>query len=124
MSTLTALQRLALPISILGLLLAPLTANAAVVPSRIHLGLTPFVRGLSSPLLVTHAGDGSGRLFVVEQTGSVRIIDRTGTLVPASFIDLSRSVSGGGEQGLLGLAFHPGFGPVAYSCHHLRQLLE
>jgi glucose/arabinose dehydrogenase len=64
--------------------------------------------GLSSPLLVTHAGDGSDRLFVVEQTGKVRIV-KGGSLLSASFIDISRSVSDGGEQGLLGLAFHPSY---------------
>jgi glucose/arabinose dehydrogenase len=57
---------------------------------------------------VTHAGDESGRLFVVEQTGKVRII-KDGSLVSSPFIDLSRSVSRGGEQGLLGLAFHPSY---------------
>jgi glucose/arabinose dehydrogenase len=88
------------------MLLVPISASAAVVPSRIHLDLTPVVSGLSSPLLVTHAGDGSGRLFVVEQTGRIRIV-KNGSLVSAPFIDLSRSVSDGGEQGLLGLAFHP-----------------
>ena len=89
-----------------GTLLIPGIATAAVVPSRIHLGLTQVASGLSSPLLVTNAGDGSRRLFVVEQTGEVRIV-KDGTLLAAPFIDLSRSVSRGGEQGLLGLAFHP-----------------
>jgi glucose/arabinose dehydrogenase len=91
-----------------GALLIPGIASAAVVPSRINIGLTVVASGLSSPLLVTHAGDGSRRLFVVEKTGKVRIV-KDGTLVPAPFIDLSRSVAGGGEQGLLGLAFHPGY---------------
>jgi glucose/arabinose dehydrogenase len=92
----------------LAALVLPASASAAVVPSRIHLGLRAVVSGLSSPLLVTHAGDGSGRLFVVEKTGKVRIV-KNGSLVAAPFIDLSRSVSGGGEQGLLGLAFHPSY---------------
>ena len=83
-------------------------ASAAVVPSRIHLGLTDVVSGLSSPLAVTNATDGSGRLFVLEQTGAVRIV-KDGTLVPTPFINLSPFVSGGGEQGLLGLAFHPSY---------------
>jgi hypothetical protein len=91
-----------------GALLVPGMATAAVVPSRIHLGLTAVANGLSSPLLVTNAGDGSKRLFIVEQTGGVRIV-KDGTLLAAPFIDLSRSVSHGGEQGLLGLAFHPSY---------------
>ena len=101
-------RRLILALTLAGVLLAPLAANAAIVPSRIHLRLDEIASGLSSPLLVTHAGDDSGRLFVVEQTGKVRII-KDGALVSAAFIDLSRSVSGGGEQGLLGLAFHPSY---------------
>jgi glucose/arabinose dehydrogenase len=101
--------RLLLSALLAGVLVGPSATTAAVVPSRIHLGLEPVASGLSAPLLVTHAGDGSGRLFVVEQTGKVRIVDRAGDLLPAPFIDLSRSVSGGGEQGLLGLAFHPSY---------------
>ncbi len=102
-------SRLLLSALLASVLVAPSATTAAVVPSRIHLGLEPVAAGLSAPLLVTHADDGSGRLFVVEQTGKVRIVDGAGDLVPAPFIDLSRSVSGGGEQGLLGLAFHPSY---------------
>ncbi len=101
-------HRLGLVALLVGTLLVPIQANAAVVPSRIHLGLDSVASGLSAPLLVTHAGDGSGRIFVVEQTGKIRIV-KDGTLVAAPFIDVSRSVSRGGEQGLLGLAFHPGY---------------
>ena len=89
-------------------MLTPVSMSAAVVPSRIHLGLALVAGGLSSPLLVTNAGDGSGRLFVVEKTGKVRVI-KNGSLLTTPFIDLSRSVSNGGEQGVLGLAFHPSY---------------
>jgi glucose/arabinose dehydrogenase len=108
MATRPAPLRIGLAAILVGALLAPIAASAAVVPSRIHLELDQVATGLSSPLLVTHAGDDSGRLFVVEQTGKVRII-KGGDLLPTPFIDLSRSVSRGGEQGLLGLAFHPGY---------------
>jgi glucose/arabinose dehydrogenase len=83
-------------------------AASAVSPSRIQLGLSQVASGLSQPLLVTNAGDGSGRLFVVEQTGRIRIVE-AGEVLPAPFLDLSAAISGGGEQGLLGLAFHPNF---------------
>ena len=89
-------------------LLGPTPSAAAVAPSRIHLGLSQVATGFSHPLLVTHAGDGSGRLFVVEQTGKIRIV-KDGSVVADSFLDLSVSVSSGGEQGLLGLAFHPNY---------------
>jgi len=59
------------------------------------------------PVFVTHAGDGSGRLFIVEQDGAIRIIDDNGTTLPVPFIDIDPRVLSGGEQGLLGLAFHP-----------------
>ena len=64
--------------------------------------------GSSDPLAVTHAGDGSGRLFVAEQGGRIRIV-RDGTLVDEPFLDISERISAGGERGLLGLAFHPDF---------------
>ena len=82
-------------------------AVTAFDPTQVDLGLTLVKSGLSSPVLVTHAGDGSGRRFVVEQGGKVRIITAGGTLLSAPFIDVTSLVSKGGEQGLLGLAFHP-----------------
>ncbi len=70
--------------------------------------LLPIItRGLQSPLFLTHAGDGSGQLFVVEQPGTVHIIDH-GVLQEAPFLDVRDRVwTKGDEQGLLGLAFHP-----------------
>ena len=62
--------------------------------------------GLSSPVAVRNPGDGSDRLFVVEQGGAIRIIDN-GDLVSTPFLDISGRVSASGERGLLGLAFHP-----------------
>jgi glucose/arabinose dehydrogenase len=64
------------------------------------------VIGLESPVYVTHAGDGSGRLFVVEQTGVILII-RAGRLLPRPFLDIRGRVIAGGEMGLLSVAFHP-----------------
>jgi glucose/arabinose dehydrogenase len=57
---------------------------------------------------VTHAGDGSGRLFVLEQPGSIRIV-QNGSLLDQPFLDVSARVLSGGERGLLGLAFHPDY---------------
>jgi glucose/arabinose dehydrogenase len=72
------------------------------------IGLEPVAEGLANPLFATHAGDGSGRLFVVEQAGTVRVI-RDGRLLPEPFLDLRARVASGGERGLLGLAFAPTF---------------
>jgi glucose/arabinose dehydrogenase len=73
------------------------------------ISLTRVAGGFAQPVTITHAGDGSGRLFVVEQGGRIRII-RNGAVAPTPFLDISNLVTpAGGEQGLLGLAFPPGF---------------
>ena len=64
--------------------------------------------GLENPLFLTHAGDGSARLFVVEQPGRIRVLEGH-TLLPAPFLDITKQVLSGGERGLLGLAFHPDY---------------
>ena len=78
--------------------------EAAVAPIR----LVPVTGGLDTPLFLTSARDGSGRLFALERSGRVRIVEG-GKLVARPFLDLSGRVLAGGEQGLLGLAFHPGY---------------
>ncbi|MDQ3804392.1 MAG: PQQ-dependent sugar dehydrogenase [Acidobacteriota bacterium] len=75
--------------------------------------LAPHVGGLAQPVGVTHAGDGSGRLFIIEQGGRVRIF-KNGALLATPFLDISNRISSGGEQGLLGLAFPPGFASKGY----------
>lgn len=65
------------------------------------------VSGLTNPLHLT-APPGDDRLFVVEKPGRVRIVEG-GQLRPTPFLDLGDQVSSGGEQGLLGLAFHPDY---------------
>lgn len=69
-----------------------------------------------SPVGLTHAGDGSGRLFVVEQRGQVRIVMDDGSLLPDPFLDLGAKLvperNNFDERGLLGLAFHPDYGTV------------
>ncbi len=82
-----------------------LTANAQ---SEITITLDPLVNGLISPVALTHAGDGTGRLFVLEQPGRIRIL-RHGNLLAAPYLDITSLVSYGGEKGLLGLAFHPNY---------------
>jgi glucose/arabinose dehydrogenase len=66
------------------------------------------VDGLSSPVDVTSARDGSGRLFVVEQEGRIRIV-KDGKSAATPFLDITDRIASGGERGLLGLAFHPNF---------------
>jgi glucose/arabinose dehydrogenase len=83
-------------------------AASPVDPAAVVVRFHRVASGLTKPLFVTHAGDGSDRLFIVEQGGKIRILEN-GALLPAPFLDLSGSVSTGGEQGLLGLAFHPSY---------------
>jgi glucose/arabinose dehydrogenase len=98
------------------LIAASSTGAAAQDPLR----LEPVVQGLEQPVFMTHAGDGSERLFVVEQAGRILIVD-AGELLAEPFLDISNDVSSGGERGMLGLAFHPEFaGNGRYFVHYTR----
>ena len=88
--------------------------TAAVTPSSYsvgHLAVT-LLRvpntTYTKPVAIVNAGDGSNRLFIVEQGGRIKIIDG-GVLVSTPFLDIHTKVSTGTEQGLLGLAFHPSY---------------
>jgi glucose/arabinose dehydrogenase len=71
--------------------------------------VTRIASGLVQPVHIGHAGDGSGRLFVVERQGVIRIV-RNGAVLPDPFLDIRALVrSSGGEQGLLSVAFPPDF---------------
>jgi glucose/arabinose dehydrogenase len=76
--------------------------------SSLDVRLKRVARGLSSPLQITHAADGSKRLFVAEQDGLIRVI-RKGVLRRTPFLDITGLTEASGEQGLLGLAFHPDY---------------
>jgi glucose/arabinose dehydrogenase len=74
-------------------------------------GLRTIATGLTAPVALTTPGDASGRLFVTDQSGLIRVLNADGTLRPEPFLDVrSRMVNlmpGFDERGLLGLAFHP-----------------
>jgi glucose/arabinose dehydrogenase len=76
-------------------------------------GLQLVAEGLTSPVTMADPGDGSGRLFLVDQIGLIRVLMPDGTLSATPFLDLrSRMVPlmpGFDERGLLGLAFHPNY---------------
>ena len=101
-----------------GLLPAQVMASSAVrltdgggflsAPSTSTIKLTPIASGLENPVLITSAHDGTGRLFIVQQTGAIRVFD-SGSVLAGNLLNLSGSISHGDEQGLLGLAFHPNF---------------
>jgi glucose/arabinose dehydrogenase len=72
------------------------------------LALSDFVTGFSGPTGLEVPGDSTGRIFIVEQGGTIRIVQNS-TLLTGNFLNLTSKVESGGEKGLLGLAFHPNF---------------
>ncbi len=86
-----------------------LPPNAPVVLDPSKIVFQEVVSGLNNPVFITHAGDGSGRLFIIERSGRIRIL-KNGALLVTPFLNISSFVkSTSGEQGLLGLAFHPSY---------------
>jgi glucose/arabinose dehydrogenase len=84
------------------------TAPAAPAADQ-PVNLKLITNDLKQPVFATHAGDDSGRLFVVEKGGTIAIV-RDGQRAPKPFLDVTSLVtSRGSEQGLLGLAFHPDY---------------
>lgn len=81
------------------------SAQAAPSPA-ITIQAQPFLNGIESPTAFTD--DGSGRLFITEQTGRIRIAVN-GQLRKEPFLDISNEVKSGGERGLLCVVFHPKF---------------
>jgi len=77
-------------------------------PPTLQVELVPVASGFSNPLDIQQAGDGSGRIFVVEQGGKIRII-QNGGILGTPYLDVSSLIVSGGETGLLGLAFHPSY---------------
>ncbi|TNE87644.1 MAG: glucose dehydrogenase [Deltaproteobacteria bacterium] len=69
-----------------------------------------FAAGVNVPTDITHAGDGSGRVFVTTQEGEIKAYNAAGTEV-TTFLDLTDRVGyqGGSERGLFSVAFHPDF---------------
>ncbi len=95
---------------------APSASTAGVSPTEpagaasLWPGITlnKVATGFTQPTYATGAGDGSGRIFVVEQPGRIRII-KNGAVRAVPFLDITSLVQVGSEQGLLSLAFSPGF---------------
>lgn len=93
---------------LIGTVLLLLSLGSSGVSGATNVVLKKVVSGLDAPVFVTSAKDGTGRLFVVEQPGRIRVI-KDGVLLPTPFLDISDQTSKGTEQGALGLAFHPSF---------------
>lgn len=92
-----------------GILAVGLALSMAPVHAQgLTLETTEPITGLVRPLGIADPGDGTGRLFIVQQSGEIRIWNGT-SLESAVFLDLSSRVTTGGEAGLLGLVFHPAY---------------
>src|SRR5437899_11364357 len=70
---------------------------------------TAVATGIAGITDIQNAGDGSGRLFLVQQSGLIRVM-RNGELLTAPFLDIRGKTRADGERGLIGLAFPHGFG--------------
>ncbi|MEM1202888.1 MAG: PQQ-dependent sugar dehydrogenase [Acidobacteriota bacterium] len=87
--------------------LTPFSPSAEAQPPA-DLELQSVTGSVVAPVAIRHADDGSGRIFIVEQGGAIKIFDGA-NLLATPFLDISALVVSGGEQGLLGLAFHPDY---------------
>jgi glucose/arabinose dehydrogenase len=107
------LVRLAASLLVLALVPASPAAAQSPLGDPRDIGVELVADGLTAPVTLVAPPDGSGRLFVVDQVGLIRVIDADGTLRPEPFLDIrSRIVPlmpSFDERGLLGLAFHPSY---------------
>ncbi|WP_353089001.1 PQQ-dependent sugar dehydrogenase [Flavobacterium sp.] len=87
-------------------ILFSLLMGLGFITSAQTIALQTVVTGLSNAVEITHCGD--NRLFVVQQGGLIRIIQNNALLTPP-FLNISSLTTSSGEQGLLGLAFHPNY---------------
>src|SRR5437762_2523640 len=99
------------------------------IPGAPKLALVKVADGFHDPVGVTAANDGSGRIFVVERAGRVRVVDKSGKALPEPFIDLTNFnplgtdvQTGFVEQGLWSVAFHPKFKDNGYVYVHYASL--
>ncbi|HXV37701.1 MAG TPA: PQQ-dependent sugar dehydrogenase [Myxococcota bacterium] len=86
-----------------------LIAHARAASAATPLATERVASGLSSPLFATYAPGDFTRLFIVEQTGKIRVLVLGRGMQGQAFLDLSTQISCCGELGLLGLAFHPDY---------------
>jgi len=83
----------------------------------------------SSPVFLTHAGDSTNRIFVIEQAGIIKVFpNSSNALLAKEYLDITDRVAYGGEMGLLGLAFHPdyennGYFYVNYTADNPRRTI-
>jgi len=97
--------RISIPIIVAFFAAISLLPPAISYAQGIQQPLEWFTEGFDKPVAITHAGD--SRLFVVEQTGKILIVQPGGETNPVPFLNLAGKIVVDDEQGLLGIAFHP-----------------
>src|ERR1043166_9228350 len=85
-----------------------LRTQAAYQSPEAQITLRQVLSGLTQPLLVTNAKDGSHRLFIAERAGVIKVV-QYGESQPTVFLDISSKVLADNLGGFLGVAFHPQF---------------
>jgi glucose/arabinose dehydrogenase len=108
----TSSKRFLCCLLLLGLMLS--TAGLTVAQEEEYsVGVQLVAEGLAAPVFLTTPNDGTGRLFIVDQPGFIRILDADGNLLEQPFLDLSGQIvplrPDYDERGVLGLAFHPDY---------------
>lgn len=87
---------------------------AAAAPAQQPIGTQEVLTGVNSPVFVdVPPGDDGSRIFVITQFGKIRIV-KDGVLLTTAFLDINSKLRFSGEQGLLGLAFHPNYAQNGY----------
>ena len=87
----------------------PPAPDATAFPNPDNYVWETVISGLERPVDLQHTGDGSGRLFIIEKVGRIRVF-QDGQLLDTPYLNITDRVgSDGNEQGLLGLAFHPDY---------------
>jgi len=90
-----------------------LACSQAQLPTVTFTPVTLTGNALVNPVDIASAGDGSGRLFIVEKRGTIRIIQNN-AVIADTFLDIRSQVMNSGERGLLGMAFHPQYPDSPY----------
>jgi glucose/arabinose dehydrogenase len=115
------LAGISLPLLVTGMVGSCGSEANPTLPSGSGVRLAEIATGLSVPLYLTAPPGDLSRVFIVEKTGAIRIV-KDGTLLPSAFLDISGQVSGGAEQGLLGLAFYPDYATSGRFVVHYTDL--
>jgi glucose/arabinose dehydrogenase/plastocyanin len=89
------------------------STQSSRAPKGFNVHLSTFADGFVAPVFITGAGDGSGRVFIVDQIGKIYVVDKHGKKLKTPFLDIGPELvtptPDYDERGLLGLAFHPDY---------------